>query len=493
MNKKIVILISLFLILLTGCGNEQKIYEKTLYTRVDEAIKNENYQSALYLLNDAPDWCISKKSYQKKISQCTDLYIDYTLAEAGRAFANEQDYDSAMLIISNTISIVGNRKALTDAYDKYAEFIPVKLERDYSEKGANIDFDNVTTYDVNENKHLGFTVYPYNGYASNTEANASIVYPLNAKYNTFTGTLYRTYESSDVRNWDLCDPARALIYGDGILLYESPVFGENTFEIIHLSIDVSGVNELTIVMYGWANSVLDSKPLIRLADMTVQKSMNANLFSGQAKNNNTTQIIESASNVAVKFMKAFSTGDFVLADEYTPYSLKDYEIFRTYSIDSGISCNYTDLNSDDLYIEFNDMGIKSISDLEDVFYDYWSNFFEVPISTWDDYCKKTCRAREDQRKKQYGEFEINVESLGEKDVPVSILKSKIYEDWGSVGAPIKILELLTNFNIDCYQKAKCVTIKWSLDGKEGEVSTINDVYLVWAGDSWKAIAYILWR
>ncbi len=76
-----------------------------------------------------------------------------------------------------------------------------------------------------------------------------ILYNLNYNYSSFRGTLYRPHHSlSCAQEWR--QPGYILIYGDDVLLYESPKVTLDTYDTAEIDIDVHGVRNLKIEFKG---------------------------------------------------------------------------------------------------------------------------------------------------------------------------------------------------------------------------------------------------
>lgn len=85
-----------------------------------------------------------------------------------------------------------------------------------------------------------------------------ITYYTNYQYSIFTGIIYRPYYSlggnGESEQW--YTPGYVKIYGDGMLLYESPKITQLTYERYSFLLDVSSVREMTIVIGGsWATGL----------------------------------------------------------------------------------------------------------------------------------------------------------------------------------------------------------------------------------------------
>lgn len=91
------------------------------------------------------------------------------------------------------------------------------------------------------------------GWTHGTEG--KVTYYTNYQYMGLTGLVYRPYYSlggnGESEQW--YEPGYVKIYGDNVLLYESPKITQSTYETYVFTLDISSVREVTLEMGGsWA-------------------------------------------------------------------------------------------------------------------------------------------------------------------------------------------------------------------------------------------------
>lgn len=179
----------------------------------------------------------------------------YSMGLAETAFGGaEKNYQAAINALLETgidSSVVSDEIAYYESYIpvNLRTFEPIKRGRCIMEGIAHKDDD----IDV-RGKSYSSCISPSDAYGGNpancTEDEGSIVYYLNAEYESFSGVLYRPYSSlaADYPIWEKAPAVK--IYGDGALLYEAPPINGDTYDSIPIDLDISGVRELKIVMLG---------------------------------------------------------------------------------------------------------------------------------------------------------------------------------------------------------------------------------------------------
>lgn len=214
-------------------------------------------------------------------------FLENAETQADEAFGSNKEWEAAIDVLKNLSSQVEEDENVVDSInsmiEEYREYIPIELlSLDYIQKGRYID---VGTYgndtDVNGNQYdRNSIICPSGGslntqYASNDDE-AAVSYDLKHNYSTLSGLIYRPYSSLS------CDfewtPATVKIYGDDILLYESPSITQETYDTIEFTVDVTGVRNLKIVMRGvWGREtpgwvgLVDYYPKACLTNLMLQK------------------------------------------------------------------------------------------------------------------------------------------------------------------------------------------------------------------------------
>lgn len=217
-------------------------------------------------------------------------YLYMVENQAQEAFRGEEkDYNAALEILRAAKAAAGDEPAVQTELDVLVEhyngYIPVSLagmkpvqKTYYVDVGT---YESEVYTDINGNTHDKDSVisatgtYSYTGRAE-TDEESSVVYNLNFAYSTFRAAIYRPYVFLSYTGE--LTPGRCVvkIYGDDILLYEffDPC---DSWDVIPLEVDVSGVRNLRIVIRGCWNSATgllappDWTPGICLADGVLQK------------------------------------------------------------------------------------------------------------------------------------------------------------------------------------------------------------------------------
>lgn len=217
-------------------------------------------------------------------------YMLSVSAQAEEAFAAEKkDYNAALEVLRVARAAVTEEPDLLAELDALGEFyksyVPVNMAD--MRPVQTMHYVNVGTYkssisnDINGNSHDERGVISptgtmaYDGRAKSDD-DAYVTYNLNFAYSTFTGTIYRPYAFLSYTGE--VTPGRCVVklYGDDALLYEFSDPGD-TWDVIPIEVDVSGVRNLKIVIRGCWNSTTallappEWVPAICLGECTLQK------------------------------------------------------------------------------------------------------------------------------------------------------------------------------------------------------------------------------
>lgn len=268
-------------------ASQNKINEskKLLLSKVEAFVKKGDYLSAINLLKECCDSEYGEEfnsAYKKYVQE----YIDKTIASVKEVFEKDKNYQNAIKSLKEALKNIEHADdsafdPIYDEIDKYLEYEPIPLTSlEYTQKAEYIDLSHWDSTDVNEEEYEGDIFAPTGGtLASDTtdkEDEAYVTYYLNAKYSTFTGTIYRPYKTLSCP-YDWKELPVFKVYGDGVLLYEGPKITQNTYDAIDFEVDVAGVRELKIVMMGvWTQAgewigQYDRYPKICAANLTLIK------------------------------------------------------------------------------------------------------------------------------------------------------------------------------------------------------------------------------
>ena len=217
------------------------------------------------------------------LNRIEELYEDDILMRAEEAFGVNKDYESAI----NTLLEDGpvNSERLYSAIEHYREYIPFYLtdldntkKAQYIQIGVDSWEDDVYT-DVNGNIYESSAVIcPLGFYLASQHAEsddeAFVEYNLGYQYSTLTGVVFRPYQTLSCPQM-YSNATRVRIYGDDILLFESPDFSSDTYNPVSFNLDISNVRTLKIIVRGvwWDNNygIYTYYPLICVGEMMLQK------------------------------------------------------------------------------------------------------------------------------------------------------------------------------------------------------------------------------
>ncbi|MBE6799859.1 MAG: hypothetical protein E7529_01490 [Ruminococcaceae bacterium] len=267
--------------------SQNKIDEikKILLSKANDFIDDDNYSSGINLLRECSDLNFGEEfdsAYEKYVQE----YINKAIASAKEVFNNKKNYKGAIKKLKAALKDIENAddnifNPIYDEIDKYLEYEPKPLSSLEPTQQANyIELDEWGSTDVNEKEYEGTIFSPCGGtllsQTAQSEDEAYVSYYLNAKYSTFTGTIYRPYSTlSCPDSWT--GKTVFKVYGDGVLLYEGPQITQKTYDPVAFEIDVSGVRELKIVIMGvWSQSggwpgQYDRNPKLCAANLTLVK------------------------------------------------------------------------------------------------------------------------------------------------------------------------------------------------------------------------------
>lgn len=267
------------------------LYTQKCADSIDIAFDSGDYVTVIREYADARynSYIEISSDMTSKYSSSVTNYLNDVSKGAEEAFGNNKDYSAAIQILQAAIPEVDVDENLISEIEQriehYQEYIPIYLTSlEYTQKAIYISVGGAfasNSTDVNGMQYNANTViYPTGGmFASeiaSTEDEADVLYNLNFKYSTLTGTIYRPYSSLSCENeWNVATSVK--IYGDDALLYEAPNITKNTYDTIEFEIDVTGVRNLKIVMLGvWAEptgwvSLYSWNPKVCMAELTLQK------------------------------------------------------------------------------------------------------------------------------------------------------------------------------------------------------------------------------
>ena len=210
------------------------------------------------------------QAYFDKYYGILNAYEEQSLNEADKIFSETRDYTKAIQTLNKYIGCLDTFSSFTkkisndtvyfsatnveSKIEYYKEFIPVLLTDIVPSRQENVTINRLggwTTVDPDtynqdtDGKVYDSTIMP-------NDESGSVTYYVNFKYSLLEGIIYRPFYSigGNGETASMYKDGWVKIYGDGILLYESPKITQNTYETYTFNVDISGVRELTIELGG---------------------------------------------------------------------------------------------------------------------------------------------------------------------------------------------------------------------------------------------------
>ena len=199
----------------------------------------------------------------EKITQnfyCGNLVI---IQEAEAAYENS-GYESALSIVNNALTVLPGDQQLMSEKDIYTACAPVDLTTltPYFEGYISVLTGEVTDT-LGNTYHSGLKGHMYESDAS--EFDCYHIWDIGGEYNTLTATGIVLEEEKGSG-----DTASFRIYGDGVLLYEKSDIDSKT-KPYNIEIDITGVTDLKIEMYGNGTNYFVSRLSSVLVDVMLQR------------------------------------------------------------------------------------------------------------------------------------------------------------------------------------------------------------------------------
>lgn len=257
----------------------KEINEKEVWEVILTYESEESYEDAITYLNGKSAIVSGSADLQAKLSTYIERYRSNAIEDASSAY-KEMGYEVALSVLSSAMEILPDDEALTNEKARYQAAAPIRLvELDCTQMGESVVAGAVGSYASNFYKDVSGNTYAADGVIYITRAGfppqdeeTDITYFLNAEYDVLTGTLYRPYITLSCKSqWDSDGVLK--VYGDGVLLYTGKITQE-TYDIISLNIDISGVRELTLDFDGYwykSSEIGSYYPKCSVADLCVAK------------------------------------------------------------------------------------------------------------------------------------------------------------------------------------------------------------------------------
>ncbi len=209
-------------------------YYSYLQTKTDKLLADNLYDSAVSLLSSAEGYFSDDKKIADMSANLENNYVKSSLKKAEEEF-NSGNYEAAASTVQVAMQQIEDNEELSNKYDEYKAYLPAYINNlDYFDKYRDI-YGNSNYNKVADNTGKMYSRaycvgYEY-GFAN---------YLINGSYTNFEGTCgvaYQERTNGDTKFFE--------VYGDGVLIYTSPVFTSGTMPST-FNIDVTGIKVLRI-------------------------------------------------------------------------------------------------------------------------------------------------------------------------------------------------------------------------------------------------------
>ena len=240
-----------------------ELHTQSAEEKVGEAYESGDWASVIREYVSARDngYVVLSTELTNMYSSAVTEFLNEVRSEAEAEFGPDRDYAAAIEVLRGAIGEVSVDSSVTAQLEsdiaEYQEYIPISLlSLNYTQIGEYMRVGSAfsCSEDVNGTEYgLDSIIYPTGGSLNSqrpgSEDEAYVQYNLNLKYSVFSGLIYRPYSSLKC-DFEWAEPATVKVYGDGVLIYESPAVTQQTYDTIEFSVDVTGVRTLRIVMTG---------------------------------------------------------------------------------------------------------------------------------------------------------------------------------------------------------------------------------------------------
>lgn len=216
----------------------QESYEKFLIEQIKGLQNNKDYAGALALISSCnKDLLPEKNNLDKQKTAIEEAYSQAILKQA-EELLNTDSYEKSIECLREAKEFLPNDEAINNKISEYADFQPVYLyDLDYFNSGKksfkkkeSIKLNNSETYeDVFEMTYESWEEYQ-----------------VDSKYNNFSGIVSLSFDDRHTSD-NASDYIE--IYGDDVLLYESPRIVGGT-EPVSFTVNITGIDKLKIVKAG---------------------------------------------------------------------------------------------------------------------------------------------------------------------------------------------------------------------------------------------------
>lgn len=231
----------------TLLGGDEAVDSKLFEVKKAQALisikdfeSKKDYESAIKYIRSNLDSLNNDAELKAELSRFEGLYRDKIIKDAETAYKKD-GYASALSIINKGLNLLPDDSKLLSEKSAYEECAPVDLTTlNYYTYDHKLGYyDSVT--DIFGNTYS-------NAFYGYSKGGQSQTYDLGKKYNVLTAKII-VPENCKGSSYS----GKILIYGDGKLIYRKDNI-KSTSRPIDINVDVSGVTDLKIEMYGEGNA-----------------------------------------------------------------------------------------------------------------------------------------------------------------------------------------------------------------------------------------------
>ena len=223
---------------------KQRTVSEMLKDRASTYMDNGDYEAILRLFDSDVD--ISGDAELKSIyDSAASKYRDQVIKDAENAYKSN-GYQAAFSVVNDGLSLLNGDSLLQSEKDKYASFAPVDLTSISPYFEGSISVFTSSKKDIT-GKSYSTGIYGYLSPSDSEYHDCYNIWDIGGKYNklTATGIVFEDNKgSSNVGSYK--------IYGDGVILFEKSNIGSTT-KPYQIEVDITGVTDLKIEMYGGGN------------------------------------------------------------------------------------------------------------------------------------------------------------------------------------------------------------------------------------------------
>lgn len=211
-----------------------------------------NYKDAIVYLNENSSVVSGSADLQAKLSTYAEKYRTNAISAAASEY-KANGYEAAISVLNSALDVLTDDSLLISEKVKYEELAPVSIQ-DIATFYSDYEYNKKTHQTLTDklgNTYEDCLEYKY-GYSDDED-----IYILAGEFVRFEGTLF--VPSTRDNRGDNFNASTAYvtmhfsIYGDGKLLYKSPIMGVKQYPV-EFSVDVTDVQQLTIMWYGGAGT-----------------------------------------------------------------------------------------------------------------------------------------------------------------------------------------------------------------------------------------------